>query len=99
LSNSSSDSYEIDLPNAGVANITNNIIQKGPNSQNTSMVIFGEEGSLHPNSSLSISNNFFANQKSANAIGVNNFTPDVAQISGNQFYGLTGANVAAGANT
>src|SRR4051794_16363283 len=99
LSNSSSDSYEIDLPNGGVANITNNIIQKGLNSQNTTMVIFGEEGSLHPSSSLSISNNLFVNQKSANAIGINNYTANVAQISDNQFYGLTQANVAAGPNT
>ena len=64
------------------------------------MISYGEEGSLYSNSSLSISNNLFVNQLTAHTpIAVNNYTPYVAQISGNQFYGLTPAQVANGANT
>jgi hypothetical protein len=99
LSNSSTDSYEIDLPNGGNASIYNNIIQKGPNSQNPTMISYGEEGVLYPNASLSISNNVFVNQPAGSSrLAVNNYTSNVAEISGNQFYGLSSAQVAAGAN-
>jgi hypothetical protein len=99
LSNSSSDSYEIDLPNGGNATISNNVIQKGPNSQNPTMISYGEEGSLYGNASFSISNNVFVNQPAGSSrLAVNNYTGNVAQISNNQFYGLSSARVAAGAN-
>jgi hypothetical protein len=100
LSNSSSDSYEIDLPNGGVADIHNNVIQKGPNSQNPIMISYGEEGSLYSISSLSVNNNTFVSQLTAHSpVGVDNYTPYKAQLTGNQFFGLNSAQVAVGANT
>jgi len=100
FSNASGDSYEIDLPNGGAASIHDNIIQKGASSQNPSMISYGEEGSVYASSSLSVSNNLLVNQLTAHTpTGVNNYTTHIAQISGNQFYGLTAAQVASGANT
>lgn len=59
--NDSSASYSIDLPNGGHAVLTNNIIQQGPNSQNTNIISFGVEGNLHPNSTLTMTNNIVVN--------------------------------------
>jgi len=99
LSNSSSDSYEIDLPNGGAAAISNNIIQKGANSQNSIMISYGEEGSLYSNLALSINNNTLVSQLTANpTVAFKNYTPYTAQLSGNQFYGVSSAAVAMGAN-
>ena len=49
-------SYAIDLPNGGAVEISNSIVEKGPNSQNPVLISFGEEGNLHANSALSVLN-------------------------------------------
>jgi hypothetical protein len=54
-------SYEIDLPSAGNARIVGNVIQQGPLTDNTTIVAYGEEGSLQPGRSLDIVNNTFVN--------------------------------------
>ena len=36
-------SYSIDLPNSGIALVKNNLIQQGPNSENRTIVSYGEE--------------------------------------------------------
>lgn len=38
------DSYELDLPNAGTARIVGNVIEQGPNTHNPQIVAYGEEG-------------------------------------------------------
>jgi hypothetical protein len=46
-------SYSIDLPNGGNATIENNLIQQGPNSQNPTIIRYGEETTTESQSSIS----------------------------------------------
>jgi hypothetical protein len=93
-------SYSIDLPNGGTAVIENNIIQQGPNSQNPTIIAYGEEGGIHANSSLKVDFNTVLNDLgSSSALAVWNSTGATAEISGNQFYGLTASQIATGANS
>ncbi|MGD9615808.1 MAG: Ig-like domain-containing protein [Alphaproteobacteria bacterium] len=92
-------SYSIDLPNGGKAVIQNNIIQQGPYSQNSVIISAGAEGSLIPGTSLLISGNTIINDKSGWALAVRNVTTATAQITGNDFYGLTSSQIASGSNT
>jgi MYXO-CTERM domain-containing protein len=58
------DSYEVDLPNGGVAYVIGNVIQQGATSHNPSIVAFAEEGS-HANGTpdhLFVVNNTIVNE-------------------------------------
>ncbi len=50
-------SYEVDLPNGGLAVIVGNIIGQGPRAQNPVLVSFGAEGNGWPNSALYLAHN------------------------------------------
>lgn len=50
-------SYEIDLPNGGLAWVIGNIIGQGPNAQNPVMVAYGAEGNPWPRSGLYLAHN------------------------------------------
>ncbi len=81
-------SYEIDLPNGGVATISNNVIQKGPGAQNPAAIAFGAEGNLHPVSSLAVTGNTIVNTfASPSASAIRNFTEAAASVTGNALYG------------
>lgn len=54
-------SYELDLPNAGLAYVIGNVIQQGRGSENPALVAYGEEGANHPESRLFLVNNTLAN--------------------------------------
>lgn len=54
-------SYEIDLPNGGIALIVGNLIQQGPLAQNSAMISFAEEGATNPEQALYLGNNTFVN--------------------------------------
>lgn len=54
-------SYVIDLPNGGLSYIIGNLLQKGPNADNSTMVIYGEEGLINPNHGLYVVNNTLVN--------------------------------------
>ncbi len=56
-------SRNIDLPNGGKAIIVGNIIEQGPNTQNSNIMEFGLEGLTNPDSLLYIVNNTFVNDK------------------------------------
>src|SRR5216683_2354047 len=99
-------SYSIDLPNGGNAVIKNNVIEQGPMSQNRTIIAFGEEGSVHPSSSLQITGNQILNDLSNsgstavwNATGTTNPPSITAQITGNQFWGLTSSQIVSGAGS
>jgi hypothetical protein len=97
---SGSSSYEIDLPNGGNATILDNIIEQGKNTGNPIIINFGEEGSLLPGTHLTVSGNTILNELvSPSALAVDNHTSTVAQLSSNQFYGLTAAQVVVGPNS
>lgn len=92
-------SYDIDLPNGGVDTVTNNVIEKGPLSQNNAMVHFGGEGLPYLNSSLVLNGNTFINDKGANTIGVLNATGIPVTVDGNTFVNLATGQIANGAAT
>lgn len=54
-------SYEIDLPNAGLAFVTGNVIQQPANNQNAGMLSFGAEGATNARQKLYVVNNTFIN--------------------------------------
>ncbi len=78
-------SYEIDLPNGGVDVVRNNVIEKGPMAQNTSMVHFGGEGLPYAGSSLLLEGNTFINDSSGSTIGVLNHTSIAVSLTNNTF--------------
>lgn len=93
-------SYSIDLPNGGIAVIQNNVIEQGPDSQNPVIIAFGEEGSLRATNSLQVSGNTILNDlHSSSSLAVWNKSAAVAQITGNELYGLSAAKIASGPNT
>jgi hypothetical protein len=55
------DSYEVDIPNGGVGIVVGNVIAKGPNADNPTLLAFGEEGVDNPAESLYVVSNTFVN--------------------------------------
>ncbi len=94
-------SVSIDLPNGGNARIKNNVIEQGPLSDNPGIIDFGEEGSVYSSSSLQISGNQILNDmSSSSALAVwNAAVTTTAQITSNQFYGLSSSQIASGSAT
>jgi hypothetical protein len=83
-------SYSIDLPNGGEATIIDSQIEQGPKSQNPNIIAFGEEGSLHPGSKLTVQGSLIENDlPSPSAVGVWNVSPTPAHIVNTKVYGLT----------
>jgi hypothetical protein len=78
-------SYGIDVPNGGVATISNNQITQGSGTENSTMVDYGSEGLLFADNSLLVSDNNFLNSGEPDAIGVYNNTVVNAQLTGNSF--------------
>jgi hypothetical protein len=56
-------SYEIDLPNGGLSYVVGNLVEKGPNGQNSALVTYQEEGanSGNPSHELFVVNNTMVN--------------------------------------
>ncbi len=61
-SEGSTTSYEINLPNGGLAFVIGNVVQQGVNSQNGAILDFGSEGPA-PGSQLFAVNNTFVNNR------------------------------------
>lgn len=93
-------SYSIDLPNGGVAVLTNNDIQQGPASQNPAIVHFGGEGTPYPGSSLVIEGGTVLNQLgSGSARLLLNQTTTTAEIRDVDVFGLGSSQIASGPAT
>ena len=60
-------SYQIDLPNGGVARLQGNTIGKGAQAENATLVAFGAEGAAWPESALTMQDNRLINQGGAPA--------------------------------
>jgi hypothetical protein len=54
-------SYSIDVPNGGLTYIIGNLIQQGPNTDNSTIIAYGAEGLSNPNSRLFLVNNTIVN--------------------------------------
>lgn len=55
-------SYEIDLPNGGLAWIIGNVVSQGPGTRNPVMVAYGSEGRHWPRNGLYVAHNTFVGQ-------------------------------------
>lgn len=87
-------SYAIDIPNGGVATVTGNTINQGPNTQNETMVEYGAEGLTWSDNSLLLAGNTFNNTLAGTSIGLYNHTTTVtAQVQCNAFNGVTNPTV------
>ena len=80
-------SYAIDLPNGGEVLLQGLTITQGPKTTNGTMIAYGAEGSLHPNSALTVRDSTLVNS-AANGIGINNFTAINAILINTAFQGL-----------
>ena len=85
------DSYEIDLPNGGLSFVIGNLIQQGPNTDNSSIISYRREGAdpANPSNALFIVNNTFVNER-PNGGTFLNIDPGVAEavvVSNNIFVG------------
>jgi hypothetical protein len=84
-------SYDIDLPNGGDATIMNNVIEKGPNSQNEFMISYGEEGTIAGASNqLNVTANTVLNDRSSAILVHDLVGGGSVSITDNQVY--TGSN-------
>jgi Ca2+-binding RTX toxin-like protein len=93
-------SYSIDLPNGGAGVIRNNVIQQGPNSDNPSIIAYGEEGGVYAGSSLLVEGNDVVNDMSSSGARLlYNATTITGTLSDNAVYGLTAGQIALGAAT
>ncbi len=55
------ESYNINLPNGGLAIIVGNVIEKGTNPGNNILIQWGEEGASNPDNRVYVANNTFVN--------------------------------------
>ncbi|MGC2518197.1 MAG: hypothetical protein WA373_03710 [Burkholderiales bacterium] len=81
-------SYAIDIPQTGLTFIIGNLIQQGPNTDNSSIVAYGAENANNPIHELYVVNNTFVNDLGSGqflAIG-GGFTPTV-RLMNNIFAG------------
>ncbi|HET7215593.1 MAG TPA: right-handed parallel beta-helix repeat-containing protein [Terriglobia bacterium] len=83
------DSYEIDLPNGGTSYVIGNEIEQGPNSGNSTMLSYLEEGvnSNNPGYDLYVVNNTFVNQLGSGTFVVADSPAVPALLENNIFYG------------
>jgi hypothetical protein len=98
-------SYEIDIPNAGVALIENSFIEKGPLAQNSNMIHYGGESlaAAYPSNSLTISGGTMVNAYGSSAVAISNQASSVAAglsvtpvVSTNVFWGFGASNIVQG---
>ena len=54
-------SYEIDLPNGGLATVLGNIVQQGAQAQNSTLISYGAEGLVWPANRLYLASNTLVN--------------------------------------
>ena len=95
-------SYSIDVPEGGHVTITNNTIEQGPKSQNPAIVHVGNDGPLHPGTTINIANNTILNDlRSPSASLLLNQSGSGAGIvlSNNRVWGLTAAQMLQGPGT
>jgi hypothetical protein len=95
LDNSGSASYEIDLPNGGNAVIKNNVIQQSAQSQNPTIIAYGEEGMIRASNSVSISGNTIINDK-GKGVAFWNAGGGAATFAGNKVEGFGGGALVTG---
>ncbi|MBI4889482.1 MAG: hypothetical protein HY821_02580, partial [Acidobacteria bacterium] len=87
---SGSGSYELDLPNAGLAYVIGNILQQGDSTQNRGMLSYGMEAlsSTTPNQLYAVNNTFVSTRAAgATFVQVGGSVPLPAEVRNNIFSG------------
>ncbi len=80
-------SYDVDIPNGGQTYLIGNLIEKGPNAQNNTIITYAEEGATNPVQQLYAVNNTIVNDLgSGTFIRVSAGSPTTV-ISNNFFVG------------
>src|SRR6185436_2920192 len=90
-------SYTIDLPNGGLSYVIGNLLQQGPNTDNPTILIYGEEGATNPSQTLYVVNNTFVNDRGSGTF-VELSGGTIATLQNNLFVG-SGTVVSGGAVT
>ncbi len=80
-------SYELDLPNGGTSYVIGNLIEQGPNTNNSAVIEYGLEGLTNPGKDLYVVNNTFVNDRPAGALFVMTNTTIPVVIKNNIFAG------------
>ncbi len=88
-------SYAIDLPNGGTSYITGNLIQQGPNNDNSTIVSYGAEGLSNSNNQLYVINNTIVNDDNSGTFIYVRSGTDPVKVVNNLFVGP--GNVLSGA--
>lgn len=83
-------SRSIDLPNGGRAVIVGNVIEKGPNSQNSNLIGYGQEGITNSDASVYLVNNTIVNNRP---------TGSFLALGAGTLYGKVMNNIFAGTGT
>jgi hypothetical protein len=87
LDNDSTSSYSIDLPSSGNARIAGNVIEQGPNGQNSYIIAYGEENRDNSGTSVSIQDNTIVNDRGSGTVLLNGTTVSPAFVN-NSLWGL-----------
>jgi hypothetical protein len=80
-------SYTIDLPNGGLTYIIGNLLQQGPNTDNPTIVTYGEEGLTNTNHNFFMVNNTVVNDRTAGGTFVELSGGTTATLQNNLFVG------------
>ncbi|HEY4156977.1 MAG TPA: right-handed parallel beta-helix repeat-containing protein, partial [Polyangiaceae bacterium] len=64
------ESYEINLPDAGTSYIIGNLIQQGPGTENSVMLDYASESTANPGQALYVASNTFVNERGGDALFV-----------------------------
>lgn len=83
-----SSSYLVDIPDGGSLVMRNNVLEKGPKSENPCCAItIGEESVSNPTDEIVLENNKFKNDLPKKVMFLRNLTATAPQLSGNSFTG------------
>lgn len=92
-------SYEIDLPNGGLAVLVGNLLQQGPLTENWHMVSFGHEGYRPGRNRLFVASNTFVNDRPRGGVFVRAVPgADDVTLANNVWCGAGALQVGAGAS-
>jgi hypothetical protein len=91
------ESYEVNLPNAGTSYVIGNLVEQGSTTQNSAMLDYGSEGPTNPGNDLYVINNTFVNERSGGAVFVSiNTAVGVPAVVKNNIFMGTGTPVSQG---
>lgn len=82
-----SSSYVVNFPNGGRSFLIGNILCQSPETNNSTMVAYGEEGAVHKGSALYVVNNTLVNNRHAGVfLNINNVGNDFRMVVRNNIF-------------